>query len=82
MWGSRPSHMLENTLFRGLFQTLGTFDQVTPTIVTKPKTLHGVFKSAQCMGLESSILPPTDGGGFRDFYHNLTNSIYNSEKKI
>jgi hypothetical protein len=36
MWGSRPSNMLENTLFRGVFSNPWYLDQVTRTdIVTK-----------------------------------------------
>jgi hypothetical protein len=31
MWGSRPSHMLENTLFRGVFSNPWHLDQVTQT---------------------------------------------------
>ena len=29
MWGSRPSHMLENTLFRGVFSNPWHLDQMT-----------------------------------------------------
>jgi hypothetical protein len=31
MWGSRPSHMLENTLFRGVFSNPCHLDQVSQT---------------------------------------------------
>jgi hypothetical protein len=31
---------------------------------------------------ELFVYPPTDGGGFRDFYHNWTNSILQQLKRF
>ncbi len=45
MWGSRPSHMLENTLFRGVFSNRWHLESSGSDIVTKTETLPEDIRS-------------------------------------
>ncbi len=55
MCGSRPSHMLENTLFRGLFSNPWHLDQVFQTIVTKSETFPEHISSVHGAGKRDPI---------------------------